>query len=66
MKPFEAAHRARERAVQQQLHALEHRLTQQQQQHLKVRHSCLITGGLRLHINLLIAQLGVKVHIIPL
>ena len=52
--------------MQQLLHALEHRLTQQQQQHLKVGHACLITGGLRLHVDLLIAQQGVEVHIIPL
>jgi len=49
-----------------QLHVLERRLTQQQQQRLQVRHACSITGGLRLHVNLLIAQLAVKVHIIPL
>ena len=64
MRPFEAAHRAREKAVQQQLHALEHRLTQQQQEHLQVRHACSITGRLRLHVDLLRAQLGVRVHII--
>lgn len=35
-RPLEAAQRLRERAVQEQLQALEHRLTQQQQQHLQV------------------------------
>ena len=35
-RPLEAAQRLRDRALQEQLQALEHRLTRQQQQHLQV------------------------------